>query len=177
MKRLLKRFLQIVAFAVIVLAIFIWFLGSSLNKSFDQNTLNQFKSEIKKSKALPPNFIDQFNRRYSPKSTILTVANWLIGKKAKCPCIDAASLHWGFVDETSIIQNRYALALKIERQFSQQECLNYIASHCDMLYGNSGVFEASEFYYKKSLRILNVSQTDTMVKMLENPILYNPLRK
>ena len=66
--------------------------------------------------------------------------------------------------------------LKLERKYTQKECLKSVLMNSDYLYHNKGVKEAAHYYYKKELKELNQKERITLLLMLENPILYNPKR-
>lgn len=65
---------------------------------------------------------------------------------------------------------------KIEKQTNQKQCLNWRAKNFDFLYGANGINVASQTYYEKELDELSQEEMRTLVKMLENPMVHNPMR-
>ena len=78
---------------------------------------------------------------------------------------------------TESITFEYFLTREIEKNTSQKQCLNWITQNFDFLYGAKGIENASEFYFEKNLSNLNEKEMDILVKMLDNPLKYNPLKK
>lgn len=66
--------------------------------------------------------------------------------------------------------------LKIEKDFSKDHCLKYELLNYDFGYKNIGIKDASKFYFGKTIDALNEDEKITIVAMLENSSLYNPLR-
>lgn len=54
--------------------------------------------------------------------------------------------------------------------------LNYFSSIHDFLYAKKGISNASQFYFKKELIDLSKKENQILVLMMENPILYNPIK-
>ena len=78
---------------------------------------------------------------------------------------------------TESITFEYFLTREIEKSTSQKQCLNWIAQNFDFLHGAKGIQNASKFYFKKNLENLNENEMEILVKMLDNPVKNNPLRK
>lgn len=67
--------------------------------------------------------------------------------------------------------------LKIDREYSLEDCLKFELLHSDFLYGNKGVKEASKYYFSKDFRQLNRTERLTFIIMLENASYFNPFRR
>lgn len=66
--------------------------------------------------------------------------------------------------------------LKIEKEFTEEECLKFELLNTDFNYGNTGIKSASKFYFNKTVDQLNEVEKITFVAMLDNATLYNPIR-
>lgn len=66
---------------------------------------------------------------------------------------------------------------KIESQVSQRECLNFIVNKEGFLYGIKGIKKASKKYFDKKLEDLNDKELASLVLMMKNPRMYNPIRR
>ena len=66
---------------------------------------------------------------------------------------------------------------KLEQDFTQEECLKFLFLKNDYLNGNVGIKEGAKFFFKKTLKELNIEEKITLILMLENPSLYNPIKE
>ncbi|WP_066630985.1 transglycosylase domain-containing protein [Labilibacter marinus] len=71
----------------------------------------------------------------------------------------------------------YSLTWKLEKYTTQKECLNWLARNDNFVYDNIGVEQASLFFYHKTLEELDTIQMASLVVMMRNPALYNPVRR
>jgi len=67
------------------------------------------------------------------------------------------------------------VALKLEAVYSKDEILKAYLNRVYLGAGNYGFEDASQFYFAKSARDLDVSEAATLVAMLPAPNLYNPV--
>lgn len=72
---------------------------------------------------------------------------------------------------------RLQLIYYVEDQTSQQQCLNLVAQQTDFLFGNIGAESASLHYFSKSLEQLNDEELLSLIVMMQNPGLYNPVKR
>ena len=66
------------------------------------------------------------------------------------------------------------LSMKVEREFSKDQILEYYINKVFMNYGNYGMGTAAEYYYGKSLKDLDLAQTALLAGIPNAPTLYNP---
>lgn len=66
------------------------------------------------------------------------------------------------------------LAMKVEREFSKSQILEYYINKVFMNYGNYGMGTAAEYYYGKDLKDLDLAQTALLAGMPNAPINYDP---
>lgn len=68
-------------------------------------------------------------------------------------------------------------AVKIERQYTKQEILAMYLNKFNFIYGAYGISAASEIYFGKNQQDLLIEEAATLVGMLKNPALFNPVRR
>lgn len=68
-------------------------------------------------------------------------------------------------------------AVKLERSYTKEEILAMYLNHFDFLYNSHGIQAASETYFGKNQEDLKVEEAAMLVGMLQNPALYNPVRR
>lgn len=96
-------------------------------------------------------------------------------KDKRCECEVAAHYIGPHRHGRSITKMIYVQKLK--REFKKNECLKFQFLNADYLFGNIGIKEAAKFYFKKNLEQLNEEEKITLIVMIENPSLYNPIRR
>jgi len=70
-----------------------------------------------------------------------------------------------------------SLSWKIENGASQRECLNWVANRFDFVNMALGIKQASNLYFKKEISELTEKELASLVIMMNNASLYNPLRR
>jgi hypothetical protein len=150
-----------------------------LNSIFNTEETVGIIEEINSAEKIPKEFHQVFYSLYKTKSANQLFLDRLLGNyDTDCPCILAAyysNLTYLPV-KNRLLANQYSLAWKLEKYFSQEQCLNFVAKEADFLYGSLGIKKASEFYFNKDIHDLNTREYQTLALMLENPSLYNPMR-
>ncbi|MBK8505655.1 MAG: transglycosylase domain-containing protein [Saprospiraceae bacterium] len=68
-------------------------------------------------------------------------------------------------------------AVKLERSYTKEEILAMYLNHFDFLYNSHGIQAASETYFGKNQEDLKIEEAALLVGMLQNPSLYNPMRR
>ncbi len=163
---------------LLIAGLFIVYLKSNLNNSFEESEIKDLVSEIKLARNLPNGFITAYNLIHPITSTTNIILDWIFEKGSRtCPCLDVASVSRNLTLKNSrITGNRYALAWKLEKQLSQRECLNYLGTKYDLLYQCIGLEEASKYYFNQELDFLSNKQFVVLALMMQNPSYYNPKR-
>ncbi len=102
----------------------------------------------------------------------------------KCPCEIATN----YIGSFSVYRHGYSptkslYQLKIKRKYSKMDCFKFLLLNTDFkhVYADStrktfGVKEASKFYFNKDIKELNEKEVLTIIAMLKNPSLYDPIR-
>lgn len=68
-------------------------------------------------------------------------------------------------------------AVKLERRYTKQEILAMYLNKFNFIYGAYGISAASEIYFGKNQNDLTLEESATLVGMLKNPALFNPVRR
>ena len=71
----------------------------------------------------------------------------------------------------------WVLAVRLERQYTKEEIITMYLNIYDFGYNGDGIKSASNIYFDKEPNELNVHESATLVGMLKNSSLYNPLRR
>ncbi|GFZ27020.1 PBP1A family penicillin-binding protein [Lactobacillus corticis] len=66
------------------------------------------------------------------------------------------------------------LAMKVERDYSKDQIIEYYINKVYMNYGNYGMGTAANYYYGKSLKQLDLAQTALIAGMPNAPVSYDP---
>lgn len=66
------------------------------------------------------------------------------------------------------------LAMKVQREYSKSQILEYYINKVYMNYGNYGMGTAANYYYEKSLNQLDLAQTALIAGMPNAPTVYDP---
>ncbi|MBP4143200.1 transglycosylase domain-containing protein [Flavobacterium sp. P4023] len=108
--------------------------------------------------------------------SIINIENkiYKVVKKRRCNCETATTYIGPYRHGFSLTKKIYLL--KIEKEFSNNECLKFLLIHYDFGNNNIGLKNASKFYFGKTVHKLNADEIMTIIMMLENSGLYNPVR-
>jgi hypothetical protein len=162
-----KIFRFIVLFCFILIVVYKVIL-SDYNPIFRESAFIQLRSSIKKyqNSDLQP-IVDLYNKIYQNSSEI----------SSQCTC-EMSLYHI----QSSININRFPIKKllylkKIESEFTHDDCLKFELEKTDFLNGSIGVKQASKFYLGKSIYDLNDEEKIMFIVMLQNPSLYNPIRR
>ncbi|MBR5716192.1 MAG: transglycosylase domain-containing protein [Bacteroidales bacterium] len=71
----------------------------------------------------------------------------------------------------------WVIAVKLERLYTKEEIINMYLNHFDFCYNAVGIRSAARIYFDKLPSELDVDQSAMLVGMLQNPSLYNPIRR
>ncbi len=71
----------------------------------------------------------------------------------------------------------WVIAVKLERLYTKEEIINMYLNHFDFCYNAVGIRSAARIYFDKLPSELDVEQSAMLVGMLQNPSLYNPIRR
>lgn len=139
---------------------------------------NLFISEIKSAPKLADRFYELYEITHSIKlenhNHFKSFFKRLINSHNKfdCECSNSIYSMTHYYGIKKILLSNY-----LERFVTQKECLNYNAKNTDFLYGNTGISEASIYYFSKSFENLNDTEYVKLVLMMDNPSLYNTKRR
>ena len=68
-------------------------------------------------------------------------------------------------------------AVRLERQYTKQEILSMYLNKFNFIYGAYGISAAAEIYFGKNQKDLKIEEAATLIGMLKNPALFNPVRR
>jgi penicillin-binding protein 1A len=71
----------------------------------------------------------------------------------------------------------WVISVRLERQYTKNEILTMYLNQFDFIHNAVGIKSASNIYFDTSPDSLNIQEAATLVGMLKNPALYNPLRR
>lgn len=73
--------------------------------------------------------------------------------------------------------NEWVIAVKLEKSYSKDEIMAMYLNKYDFLNNADGVYSASKVYFSTTPDSLSLTEAATLVGMLKNSSLYNPLRR
>lgn len=117
------------------------------------------------------------NAQNEDLKAIIDIHNKIYEKieEPNCPCQTVANNIRINGRNTSLVKRALYL-LKIKKEFSPDECLKFVLMNYDFGNKNIGIKAASKFYFNKNIDNLNEKEIITLVVMLKNSALYNPIR-
>ncbi|SDH05284.1 penicillin-binding protein 1A [Psychroflexus sediminis] len=71
----------------------------------------------------------------------------------------------------------WVIAVRLEEQYAKNEIIAMYLNKMDFLYNAIGIRSASRIYFGKEPSELNIEESATLVAMLKNPSLYNPVKE
>ncbi|WP_234408874.1 transglycosylase domain-containing protein [Marinilabilia salmonicolor] len=71
----------------------------------------------------------------------------------------------------------WVIAVKLERSYTKQEILTMYLNKAPFIYGAYGIESAAHTFFSKPMDSIRVEEAATLIGMLQNPSLYNPLRR
>ena len=71
----------------------------------------------------------------------------------------------------------WVIAIRLEEQYTKEEIITMYLNKFDFLYQAVGIRSASRIYFSKEPKDLTIEESATLVAMLKNPILYNPVKE
>ncbi|MEN2413470.1 transglycosylase domain-containing protein [Flavobacterium mesophilum] len=97
-------------------------------------------------------------------------------KESDCPCQDAVNSIGPSPYRHGYSLTKSLYDLKIKKDFTQNECLKFVLVNYDFGYRKIGIKTASKFFFNKNIEELNEKEKITLIAMLKNSSLYNPIR-
>lgn len=71
----------------------------------------------------------------------------------------------------------WIIATRLERKYTKEEIIALYLNKYDFINGAQGIRAAAEVYFSKSPKDLNLTEAATLIGMLKNSALFNPLRR
>lgn len=76
----------------------------------------------------------------------------------------------------SIKFKEWITAIKLEKSYTKNEIIAMYLNKFEFIYGAHGIQAAANIYFNKDQQDLSVDEAATLIGMLKNPALYNPVR-
>lgn len=73
--------------------------------------------------------------------------------------------------------SEWVIAVKLEKLYTKEEIITMYLNKFDWTHNAVGIKSAAHTYFNKSPKDLNVEEAAVLVGMLQNPVLYNPIRE
>ena len=185
MKIFNKTFRKIILFILLIILSIYFFMINAWKFDFTENEIQLYVSEINKSESLPDMFYEYYNidtdfsleyntLGYLAKSIFFKnqhrpISNWL-----------ASIIYVTNRKDRSfqrLLRHQLFLAIKIENEVNSKQQFNFVLNNIDFVNNQVGVKSASQFYFNKDVNELDNIEIATIVVMLRNPSLYNPIRR
>ncbi|WP_127845249.1 penicillin-binding protein 1A [Psychroflexus aestuariivivens] len=83
----------------------------------------------------------------------------------------------GLINRLKQKVKEWVIAVRLEEQYTKEEIITMYLNKFDFLYQAVGIRSASRIYFSKEPEDLNIEESATLVAMLKNPILYNPIKE
>lgn len=151
------------AFAITTVFLSLAFLFSDLNPLFDDEGFKSLNAEL--------------GNHYPEFDALLATAYDLrkVDGGRDCPCEHA--LYYVYCFRKGRLSTKAIYKIKMDMKYSHSQCLEFELKHADFTNGNVGASQASQCYFSKNLMQLSERERLAMLVMLENPALYNPIRR
>jgi hypothetical protein len=177
MKRLFKFLGMLLLILMVTIFLFIQFLRSDWNTEFSKEEIQSYTKNLQNSPELSERFYHIYRRINHPQFKEVSVFRGILYSEMECPCLRVASMIFYRKPKNRITGNQYVLAMKLERELTYRECLRIVVKNYDFNNNCIGAHAAAKFYFKKPLNDLSDREIATLVIMLKNSSLYNPLKE
>lgn len=185
MKFLNKTFRKISLFILLIILSIYFFVINAWRFDFTENEIRLYVSEINKSDSLPDMFYEYYNidTDFSLEdNTLGYFAKSIFFKNQHRPisnCLANIIYVTNRKDRSfqRLLRHQLFLAIKIENEVDSKQQFNFVLDNIDFVNGQVGVKSVSKFYFNKDVNELDNIEIATIVVMLRNPSLYNPIRR
>ena len=175
-----KKLLKLSLIAIIIMSIVYLYLMSDYNSMFKNERFVEIQKSILESKS--KNYSDLMLLFNKIEDIEKNKYEGLNRKKRDCPCLKVVK-NLGYPnlypERSSQISNKIVLniyAKKIEESFTQNDCLKFLLASYEFHDKAKGIEEASFFFFGKQIKELSQDESISLILLLENSSLYNPLR-
>lgn len=124
---------------------------------------------------LPKNFIKVYSKVYPERingNVYKLILYRFFGERYNIPSLDI-SQHYMSSRRRGDLYNIVVITSYTERNFSQEQCLNFYFQYLDFTHNNIGIEAASQYFYKQPLNGLSDEQILELIVMEKNPSLYD----
>ncbi|WP_125722788.1 transglycosylase domain-containing protein [Flavobacterium ustbae] len=160
---MIKKSIRIFLGVIILLVLLILYLLSDFNPLYQNEDFRFITKEVKNSQKENLNHIVEIHNKIYERI-----------EENDCPC-QFVSNNIPTNSHSSLFK-KALYHFKIKKDFTHEECLKFLLLHYDFGYDNKGIENASKFYFKKNINQLNKTELLSLIAMLKNSVLYNPIR-
>lgn len=153
-RKIFKIGIWLTCISIFVTGCYITYVFSDFNDAVDKRKMRTVISEIKEAERQDErlvNIYDKVHEGVLEKSTLRNLWDRLWGNTSKCPCYYTSQLS-RINSRHRLLENDILISIKIEREVSQKECLNYIFKNFNFLYDAKGVNQAANYTLKNQLK-------------------------
>ena len=184
MKQAIKMTFIVILLLVISFRVLVAYIKYSAEKIVTEQELNRIVNQIKTAPPLPDNFKVTYARVYDGvfnRNFISALIKSLFSKSAdQCPSDRVAGEFWFFFARPSHTfqrsLHRLGLIWLLEDRVSQEKCFEYYTSRLDFTSNVVGLHAAASCFYHQPLDSLGIDEQLGLILMINNPVLYNPVR-
>ncbi len=182
----ISKFWKLILVVITILVTGIYFYTKNYWKYFTtEEKVSELIFEIKKAEKLPEIFYEIYEVE-NPNSLTYDLNRQMFNslydsKFIKPPSSFVAVMFREFWNEKSSFHRfkvrEISLSWKIESSTTQKECLNWVLEIFDFNNGAKGINQASIKYFEKHISELNKREVASLIIIMKNPALYNPIRR
>jgi len=177
LKRLAKFILFLMLFMLIAFFLFYQYLISDWNQAYDVQRFEQLKEEIRNAPEMPELYYIAIDKVHCSTTTKNHILNGFKGnRKSSCPCLEVMARTFLIRERKDIRNIPHVLSIKLEKEFTQKQCLNHMAQNFYFRGNRNGLKKAAKYFFDKELNLLTEYEFAILTLMFKNSTLYNPIR-
>jgi len=177
-KQLLRIVLGMCGIFICFVGLFIGYVFSDFNKNIDAEQYDVIVEEIQKAKKQNESMIAMYglvNEKSLNNSSINKLFPWNWKEDFyESPCLSVVINMYRSSHKERLINNEYIVAHRLEKEFSQEDCLNWLFENANYHYEAKGVEEAAQFYFKKPINELSNDELIGLIILRKAPNSLNP---
>lgn len=162
---------------VCLLGLFIGYIFSDFNHNIDAEQYDAIVANIQSAEKQDEDLIamfDRVNNNALEKSFFQQLPSWRTnGGYYESPCL---SMSWSYMSshKRRLVNNNYIVAYRLEKEFSQEDCLHCLLENTAYGYEIRGVKNAAEYYFQKPINELSEEELIGLLVIRQASSTYNP---
>ncbi len=177
-------------FLISIITIFLWF-KYAWPGYIDKGQVTVFTEEINNSRSMPGNFYSVYDKLYPNQRHTRIIKTYTIGslrilltskdyRDIMSPTMHLSQRAYINIDYRREMKIPWAssvyLSFALDRYTTPEKCFDYYVNNYEFLYNQKGIDNASSWYYKKTTGSLTDTEIIGLIILMENPVLYDPIR-